>query len=221
MTGALIVTAGALVSRVKETVAEAVLPAVSVSLAVIVCAPSVSVGVKLQPPAAFAVVVPSVVPLSVSVTRALGSPAPKIWVMLVIPSLVELPVSVESTALTVGGLVSRVKVSEVEPAFPDLSVSLAVMVCTPSVSVGVKLQAPVPSAMVVPRRVTPSFRVTTVLASPVPLIAGLLVMRSEDEAPVSCTSAAVTAGGVVSTTSKLNCVAPVLFAPSLADATIV
>ena len=85
--------------------------------------------------------------------------------MLVIPSLVELPVSVESTALTVGGLVSSVKVSGVEPVLPDLSVSLAVMVCTPFASVGVKLQAPAPSATVVPRRVTPSFRVTTVLVA--------------------------------------------------------
>ena len=40
-------------------------------------------------------------------------------------------------------------------------------------------------------------------------------------ASVDAGALAVTTGAVVSTTSKLNCVVPVLFAASLADATIV
>ena len=53
--GALAVSAGAVVSSVKEIEAELSLPAASVSLAVMVCVASVSAGVKLQAPVASAI----------------------------------------------------------------------------------------------------------------------------------------------------------------------
>ena len=63
------------VSSVKVNDAVPVLPATSVSLATMVCAPCARpLGVNDQAPLAFAVVVPSTVAPSVSVTTALASP---------------------------------------------------------------------------------------------------------------------------------------------------
>ena len=90
---------------------------------------------------------------------------------------------------------SSVKVSEAVPGLPARSVSLATSVWEPSVSVGVKLQAPELSAVVVPRVVLPSLIVTVALGSPPPLSAGLEVILSLDELPVSAISASVTDGG--------------------------
>ena len=67
--------------------------------------------------------------------------------------------------LSTGAILSSVKLSVAVPVLPARSVCVAVSVCAPSASpAGVKLQAPVLLAVVVPRTVLPSLMVTTVLA---------------------------------------------------------
>ena len=88
------------------------------------------------------------------------------------------------------------KVSEELPVRPAALVSLAVMVCAPwARPVGVKAQTPEALAVVLPRTVEPSVRVTVALASAVPVSASLEVTLL---VPVSWASVAVTAGAVVS-----------------------
>ena len=85
------------------------------------------------------------------VTTVLAWPAPLIAGFDVIPSLAEPPVSETSAMLTAGGVLSSVKLSVAVPVLPARSVWLAVSVCAPSARpAGVKLQAPVASAVVVP-----------------------------------------------------------------------
>src|SRR3954453_19432526 len=97
-----------------------------------------------------------------------------------------MPVSETNAMLIAGGILSTGKLSVAGPGLAAGAVWVAVSVCAPSDRpVGVKLQAPVPSAIVVPRTVPPSLSVTTVLARPVPLIAGFEVIPSVDELPVS------------------------------------
>ena len=67
--------------------------------------------------------------------------------------------------LTTGAVLSSVKLSVAVPVLPARSVWLAVSVCAPSARpAGVKLQAPVPSAVTVPSVAPPSLMVTRVLA---------------------------------------------------------
>ncbi len=149
----------------KLSVAVPVLPARSVWLALNVWAPSARpFGVKLQAPVASAIVVPSVTPPSLMVTRVLACPVPLIAGLEVILSVDELPVSATSATLTTGAELSSVKLSVAVPMLPSLAVWLAVSVCAPSARPGVKLQAPVPSAVAVPSVTPPSLMVTRVLA---------------------------------------------------------
>src|SRR3954447_10140749 len=98
----------------------------------------------------------------------------------------ELPVPEARAMLATGATVSSVKLSVPVPVLPARSVWVAVNVCAPSASpAGVKLQAPVVLAVVVPRTVLPSLMVTAVLASPVPLIVEFQVILSVAELPVS------------------------------------
>ena len=128
-------SAGAVLSSVKLSVAVPVLPAASVWLAVRVCAPSASpAGVKLQAPAASAVVVPRTAPPSLIVTTALAWPVPLIAGFEVIPSLAELPVSETRPMLSAGAVLSSVKLSVAVPVLPARSVWQAVSVCAPSAS---------------------------------------------------------------------------------------
>ena len=70
-----------------------------------------------------------------------------------------------SAMLTAGAVLSSVRLSVAVPVLPARSVWVAVSVCAPSARpVGVKLQAPVLSAVVVPSVVPPSLIVTSVLA---------------------------------------------------------
>src|SRR5258708_5209667 len=70
-----IATEGAVVSSVMVSDAVPV-PLVLVSLATSVCAPSARLGLKLHTPELFAVIVPSGLPPSLTVTTAFGSPPP-------------------------------------------------------------------------------------------------------------------------------------------------
>ena len=91
------------------------------------------------------------------------------------------------------------KLSEAVPTLPAASVSLATIVCVPSVSeVGVKLHVPPSSAVAVPRTVVPSVSVTIALASPEPVSVPTLVILSEGEEPLSVPSASVTLAPTVS-----------------------
>ena len=96
-------------------------------------------------------------------------------------------------------MVSRVKFNDAEPVLPKLSVWLATMVCAPLASpLGVNDQAPCASEVTVVALTTPSMvNCTSVLASPVPVSAGLVVTWSVAEEPVSETRASVTVGPVV------------------------
>ena len=135
-----VVTVGAVVASVKVNDAVPVLPAESVSLATIVCAPCARpVGVNDQAPLAFAVVVPRTVAPSVSVTTALGSPVPLSVGFEVTPSVDEAPVSTDKVSVTAGAIVSTVTFKTVEGAL-----ALPAMV-----SVAVKLWGPFTSAPVV------------------------------------------------------------------------
>src|SRR5689334_8446219 len=79
---------------------------------------------------------------------------------------------------TSGICVLSVKLRAAVPVFPARSVWLAVKLCVPLVRpVGMKLQAPVISAIVVPSVVLPSLIVTAVLASPV--VTGAKVRAAE------------------------------------------
>ena len=99
------VTVGATVSSVKLTLAVPVPPAL-VSLATMVCCPSARpVGVNDQAPFALAVAVAAIaVPSTVNLTVELGSAVPVRVAVEVILSVAELPVSLASPAVTVGGV---------------------------------------------------------------------------------------------------------------------
>src|ERR1700751_2020291 len=122
-------------------------------------------------------------------------------VTLVMLSVLDTPLSgaaARSGVLGGAAVVSSVKVREVVPVLPAVSVSVATMVWLPSARVGVNDQWPLASAVVVPMTVLPSLKVTTALASPAPVRVASLVMRSLLDAPLSLLSASVTAGGGVS-----------------------
>src|SRR6201987_2048139 len=144
-------------------------------------------------------------------------------VTLVMLSVLDTPLSgaaARSGVLGGAAVVSSVKVREVVPVLPAVSVSVATMVWLPSARVGVNDQWPLASAVVVPMTVLPSLKVTTALASPAPVRVASLVMRSLLDAPLSLFSASVTAGGVVASV-KVGVELPVLPAVSVSVATMV
>ena len=117
-----------------------VLPAASVSLATMVCAPCARpLGVNDQAPLAFAVVVPSTVAPCVSVTTALASPVPLSAGFEVILSLDDDPVSLASAIVTAGATVSTVTAKGVDaaPTLPAASAAFAVKLWLPLASVAV------------------------------------------------------------------------------------
>jgi hypothetical protein len=156
------------------------LPAVSVALAVSVCAPSPSALVVIDqlPPVAVAVpstVVPSV---SYSVTADPASAVPVIVgvVLLVMPSVLELPLSSAVARPVVpgvaGAVLSTVTLSPAEAALvPDPLVVLAVSVCDPSLSTLLVIDQLPAVALAVPSTVVPSvsYKVTVAPASAVPV----------------------------------------------------
>src|SRR5690606_10210333 len=92
----------------------------------------------------------------------------------------------------------NVLVFEIGPVFPAASVAVADTVCAPSASAvaGVKVQAPEPSASVVPTT-APSMRTFTVApGSAVPLMGGVVSFVRDPSAGVTTAGAA---GGVRST----------------------
>ena len=91
----------------KASEAVPTLPAVSVSLATIVCVPCASeLGTKLHVPAPFAVAVPITLVPSFRVTTAPGSPPPVSVPDDVMRSVEDLPVSVPSASVTAGARLS-------------------------------------------------------------------------------------------------------------------
>ena len=197
--------AGAEVSMVTVSAAEAVLafPAASVALVVKVWAPALSVlVVMLQLPKPSAVVVPSTVVPSVSYNLMVAPASAPLPVMVGVVALVRLselllPVSepdARSAAFgAAGAKVSMVTVRAADAALvlPAASVALVVNVWLPALSVlDVMLQLPEPSAVAVPSTVVPSvsYNFTVAPAStPLPVMVGVvkLVMLSALLAPVS------------------------------------
>src|SRR6266850_1905374 len=120
----------------------------------------------------------------------------------VVPAKVTCPLAKVAPVKTgTGACVSsvlRVKASEALPVLPAASVSPATMVCAPAARpVGVYDQAPVALAVVVAAMAVPStVKWTTAPGSAVPVRAGLAVILSLAEAPVSLARPAVTAGAV-------------------------
>jgi len=161
---------GEVVSIVTDRLLEALLtlPAVSLALAVRVCAPSLKVELVIDHlPEPSAVVAPSTVLPSVSykVTVALASEVPlKIGVVVLVrSSLLLVPLSSALLKSGVPGALGAVvsivisKLLEALLTLPAVSVTLAVSVCAPSLKVVlVILQLPLPSAVVVPSTVLPS-----------------------------------------------------------------
>src|SRR5579871_5989745 len=107
--------------------AEPVLPAASVSLAVIVFVPVASpLGLKDHAPEESAVVVPSVTLPAFRVTAAPAFPLPLSLALVILP----LPFCAR-LMVTAGAALSSVKFSDDEPTLPAMSVSEAVMVWLP------------------------------------------------------------------------------------------
>src|SRR5262249_16004472 len=149
----------------------------------------------------------------------LGSPAPLSAAFDVILSLADAPVSFARVSVTVGAVVSSVKVSEALPVLPAASVSLATMVWAPwARPTGGNGHAPLALAGAVPSVVAPSLNVTTALASPVPLSAAFAVILSLADTPVSLDRLSATAGAVVSSINVREAL-PVLPAASVSLAT--
>src|SRR5436305_1394812 len=117
---------------------------------------------------------------------------------------------VTADAVTTGAAVSRVKLSELEPALPAMSVWVAATVCWPSASpVGVNDQLPLASAVAVAATAVPStVNLTVEAGAAVPEIAAFDVILSVADAPVSLASFEVTVGATVSRV-KLTLAVPV------------
>ena len=114
-------------------------------------------GVKLQSPEPSAVVLPSAITPSYTVTVLLASAVP-----LIVGVVSE--VCVPSAGVTITGAAGAIESIVTSTWFdapltlPAASVAVAVKLCAPSASgaAGVKVQSPDPSAVVVPSAVTPS-----------------------------------------------------------------
>lgn len=169
--------AGAVVSTTNESgkLAGPLLPAASVAMAVILCAPGVKalLGEQLQLPLASAVAVQSVVAPSLTVTVPFGSAVP---LMSGVVSLVLLP---DNGALMTGALGAVLSMAKVRVlgvlVLPAGSVAVALRVCDPSLNgvERVQLQFPLASATAVQSVVAPSFTVTVLPGSAVPLTVGV------------------------------------------------
>ncbi len=130
------------------------------------------VGVKLHAPVASAVVVPSVTPPSLMVTSVLACPVP-LTAGLEVMSVGRRAAGVRDQRLAHNRrrLVER-KAQRRRPGVAgEIGLGRGERVRAVRQTVGVKLQAPVPSAVAVPSVTPPSLIVTSVLASPVPLTA--------------------------------------------------
>ena len=216
------------------------LPAASVAVIVIVCAPSLSVeAVMLQLPLPSAVALPTVPATelpSVTVLPASAVPVNVGVLSLVTLSVLELPESdplARSGAAGVAGTDASIATANAEDALetlPAASVAIAVMLWVVSLSKpAVNDQLPLPSAVVVPSvPLTELITVTVLLASAVPVNVGVvsLVTLSVEELPVSDAAersgADGAAGAVVSTVINSPAdAAEVLLAASVAVAVMV
>ena len=223
------VMVGALVSMVIASAedAEDTLPAASAAVAVMLWAPELRAepGVKLQLPATSDVVVPSVPSWDeITVIVALWTEVPeKVGVVSEVALSVSLaPRSVPAVMSGVlgadGGVVSikTPRPADDDEVLPTASVAVAETFCTPSVIAepGVKLQFPLPSAVVVPSvPETLEITVTVELASAVPVKVGVesLVVLSVllEPASVPAVMSGVEGGaGAVLSSAKLS-LAPV------------
>ena len=188
---------GATVSTVKllGVPAGPVLPAGSVAEAVTVCGPSPSavVGAQDQLPLASAIAVQSGVPPSLTVTVLPGSAVPPMAGVL---SLVWVTgvVIVGPAGAALSTLKLRVAAG---PVLPAGSVAVASTVCRPSAKVGV-VQDQLPLALVtaVQSVTPPSFTVTVLPGSAVPVMVGVLSLVLKVSVGVTTTGAA---GATVST----------------------
>ena len=188
---------GAEVSIVTDVTAEATptLPAASVAFAVMLCAPLPSAElVMLQlPPVATALPICVVPSNKVTVLPASAVPVKVGVVTLVMPSVLDEPVSEATIRFGVDGatgapvsIVTGVA-AEAAPTLPAVSVAFAVMLCVPLPSVElVMLQLP-PVATALPICVVPSNKATVLPASAVPVKVGVvtLVIPSVLDEPVS------------------------------------
>lgn len=118
--------------------------------------------------------------------------------------------SKSGTLGTVGAAVSIVTVSDGEATemLPTASVALVVSTWLPAPKVGVSVQLPEPSAVVVPTTVVPSYNVTVALASAVPDSTGavLEVMLSVLDDPLSDDAARSGADGIAGATVSIEMV---------------
>jgi hypothetical protein len=199
-----------------------VLPAGSVCVAVIVCAPSLNGadGVQDHEPSAATVAVHSVVPPSTTVTVAPGSPVP---LMVGVLSFVAEPPAGPVITGAAGADVSTVNVTGAEAGdgLPAGSTCVAVIVCEPSANGvdGTQLQLPPLVTTAVHRVVPPSKTVTVAPGSPEPAMVGVLSFVTEPDAGAVINGAV---GAVVSTVNVSGADAgDVLPAASVAVAVIV
>ena len=161
---------GAVISTATVNPADAtlVLPDVSVTLVVKVCAPSLRVlDVMLQLPEPSAVAVPSNVVPSVSYNLTVAPASAPLPVTVGVVALVRLsvllvpvsdPLARSAAPDAVGAVVSivTVRLADAAPVLPAASVTLVVKVWSPALSVlDVMLQLPEPSAVAVPSTVVP------------------------------------------------------------------
>src|SRR5690606_16307030 len=169
---------GAIVSMTSMTTADSslVLCAASVALVVMLCGPSDHAldGINVQSPFSSAIVVPCETP-SLNTSTVLSPSA--VPLIVGIASLLTVPSLGLVMLGALGAVVSITNVTSADstPVLPAASVASAVMLCVPSGHslVGVKVQSPLPSAVVVPCE-SPSLNSSTVLsASAVPLIVGV------------------------------------------------
>ena len=209
--------AGASVSTVKLLGVDTglVLPAGSVAAAVTVCKPSLNgaAGVQLQLPSAFAVVVQSGTPPSLTVTLLFGSAVPP---MMGVLSLV--CVTGVVTLGAAGAVLSTLKFcAAAGPVLPAGSVAATNTVCGPLLSavVGVQLQVPPAPTTAVQSVTPPSFTVMVLPGSAVPLNVGVVSLTTWLGVGALTTGVA---GGVLSTVIGRVLAGPVLPAGSVAVA---
>jgi hypothetical protein len=202
--------AGPTVSTVNvRVVGGLVLPAGSVAVTANACGPSLKgvVGVQLQLPLPSAVAVQMGTPPSLTVTVLPGSAVP---FMVGVLSLVVLPVVGEITVGAAGAVLSIVNVRVGDVALPPPeSVTVAAMVCEPLLSgvLGVQLQLPLASAVVVQIIVAPSFTTTVPLGVPVPTMVGVVSLTA-------CPAVGLLMAGVMALLTVKFCVSGALVLPA-------
>ena len=155
-----------------------------------VCEPCVRPdGLKVHLPLLSTFVVPSTVPvvMSVSVTTDLKTPVPVSDDLEVMLSIADAPVSLTRRFAKTAAVVSSVKVSDVEePGW------LATIVCVPSARpAGVNVQAPKRSALAAPMVTLLIVKVITANGSAIPISVSIDVNWSVRDDPVSVNSFAL------------------------------